>query len=104
MLLDILNNFGNGRTDLNLIIEQFRLAIVAGLSVVEYMREEDDLKLVEVEGLGDVEEQLVGVESGMVVSHLMQDLVGFVGETAADELPVQLLVAAVGLEVAQPAD
>lgn len=40
----------------------------------------------------------------MVVSHLMQDLVGFVGEAAADELTVELLVAAVGFEVAQAAD
>lgn len=54
MLLNILNNFGNGRTDLYLIIEQFGLAVVAGLSIIENMREEDDLKLVEVEGLGDV--------------------------------------------------
>lgn len=56
MLLNILNNFADGRADLNLIIEQFRFAIVAWLSVVENMREEDDLKLVEVEGLGDMQQ------------------------------------------------
>lgn len=71
MLLNILNNFADGRTDLYLIIEQFRLAIVARFSVIENMREEDDLKLVEVEGLGDMQQQLIGVQPGMVVRHLV---------------------------------
>lgn len=71
MLLNILNNFPHSRTDLNLIIEQFRLTIVARLSIVENMREEDDLKLVEVEGLGDMQQQLIRVQPGMVVRHLV---------------------------------
>lgn len=71
MLLNILNNFPHGRADLYLIIEQFRLTIVARLSVVENMREEDDLKLVEVEGLGDMQQQLIRVQPGMVVRHLV---------------------------------
>lgn len=71
MLLNILNNFPHSRTDLYLIIEQFRLTIVARLSIVENMREEDDLKLVEVEGLGDMQQQLIRVQPGMVVRHLV---------------------------------
>lgn len=54
MLLNILNDLPNRRTNLNLIIEQLRLAIVAWFSIIENMREEDDLKLIEVEGLSDV--------------------------------------------------
>ena len=40
----------------------------------------------------------------MVVRHLVQYLVGLVGEAAADELAVEFLVAAVGFVVAQPTD
>jgi hypothetical protein len=58
MLQDLLDNLANNRTDLDIIIEQFRFAVVAGLSIVviEDMREEYNFELIEVEGLGDVQQ------------------------------------------------
>lgn len=56
MLLNILNDLPHCRTNLNLIIEQLRLTVVAWLSIIENMREEDDLKLIEVECLSDMQQ------------------------------------------------
>lgn len=99
MLQDAFDDLGNGWTDFNIIIEQFWFGVVAGLAIVEDMWEEDDFELVEVEGLGDVQQQVVGVVSGVGLSHFMQDLVGFVGQATTDVLPLELLVpAATGTE------
>lgn len=61
---------------------------MAGLDVVEDVGEEDYLKLVEVEGLGDVQQQLVGVQLGVVLRHLVQYLIRLVGQSAPHELPI----------------
>ena len=84
----------DGLADFDVLVEQFGLGVVAGLDVVEDVGEEDDFELVEVEGLGDVQDEFVGVLSRVVFRRLAQDLVRFVGEAAVHELAVQLLVPA----------
>lgn len=56
------------------------------------MGEEDDFELVEMEGLGDVQQQVVWIVSGMGLSHFVQDLIGFVGQATTDVLPLELLI------------
>ena len=78
--------------DLDVVVEEVGLAVVAGLDVVEDVGEEDDLELVEVEDLADQQQQLVGVVPGMLVGGLVQDLVRLVGEPRLQVLLLQLLV------------
>ena len=78
--------------DLDVVVEEVGLAVVAGLDVVEDVGEEDDLELVEVEDLADQQQQLVGVVPGMLVGGLVQDLVRLVGEPRLQVLLFQLLV------------
>jgi hypothetical protein len=103
VLEDAFDDFGDDRTDLDIVVEEVGFGVVAGLAVVEDVGEEDDFELVEVEGLGDVQQQVVGVVPRVGLRHLVQDLVGLVGEPAAHVLPLQLLVAAAaGLGTVEP--
>lgn len=47
-----------------------------------------------MEGLGNVEQHVVGVVAGVGFGHLMQNLVGLVSQSAPHVLPLQLLVPA----------
>ncbi len=93
---DVVDYALNRLTDLDLLVEQLGLAVVAGLDIVEDVREEDYLKLVQVEHLRDVEQHLVGVVPQVVLGRLVQDLVRLVGEAALAVLPVQLFVSTAG--------
>lgn len=68
------------RGDLD-IVEELWLCAVAGFDIAEDVGEEDYFKLVEVEDLDHVEQHFVRVVIWIVICCLLQDLVGFVGET-----------------------
>lgn len=104
MLQDALDDLCDSGADLDVVVEELRLSVVAGLAVVEDVREEDDFKLVEVESLGDVKQQIVWVVPWVGLRHLVQDLVRLVGQPAPHVLALQLLVpAAAHLAAPQPA-
>ena len=78
--------------DLDVVVEEVGLTVVAGLDLVEDVGEEDDLELVEVEDLADQQQQLVGVVPRLLVGRLVEDLVRLVGEPRLQVLLLQLLV------------
>ena len=89
---NLLDKFVHVPRNFHIFAEQIGLIVVAGLDVVEDVREEDYLELVEVEDLGRVEQQLVGVVPGTVLGCFVEDLVGLVCETRHQVLLLQLLV------------
>lgn len=77
---DQLDEFVDLGGDLD-VVEELWFCVVAGFDIAEDVGEEDDFELVEVEDLDHVQQHLVGVVIGIIICCLLQDLVGFVGET-----------------------
>lgn len=55
MLEDAFNDFIDCRADLNVVIEEVTLTVIAGLGIIKDVGEEDDFKLVEMKSLGDMQ-------------------------------------------------
>jgi hypothetical protein len=72
--------------EFDVLVEEVRLEVVAGLDVFEDVGEEDDFELVEVEDLDHVQ-QLVGVVPWAVLNGALEYFVGLVGEDGFKILP-----------------
>ena len=56
------------------------------------MRKEDDFELIQMKYFAYVEQQFVGIVTGIVLGCFVEDLVWFVGETGLDVVVFELLV------------